>query len=93
MIPPIIGSCALQKSEGRTDLAAEMDNPATGRGSHLRLDLAAILGIEAIEQRQRGGCVVGLFCCQAKPEREVWAVDDRVDLGHKAASGTTETMI
>jgi hypothetical protein len=35
MIPRIIGCCALQIIEGRTDLATEMANPATSRGSYV----------------------------------------------------------
>ena len=48
---------------------------------------------EPVEECQRSGCVVCLACCQAEPDWETLPVDDRMDLGREAASGTTETMI
>jgi hypothetical protein len=49
--------------------------------------------IEAIEQAERSGPVVGLAGCQAEPDRETLGIDDGVDLCREAAAGATETMI
>ena len=49
--------------------------------------------IEAIEQAESGGSVMGLPRCQAEPDREPLGVDNRVDLSRETASGATETMI
>jgi len=48
---------------------------------------------EPVGQDQRGRCIVGLPRAQPEPERQALPIDDRVDLGPKAAPGTTETMI
>jgi len=46
-----------------------------------------------IEQIISSLAVMALPGGQAQPDRETLPIDDRVDLGRKPASGTTETMI
>lgn len=46
-----------------------------------------------VEQVVGSLAVMALPSGQAQPDRKTLPVDDRVDFGREAASGTTETMI
>lgn len=48
---------------------------------------------EMVEQPVSGLTIMCLTRSQAEPDREPLSIDDRVDFGREAASGTTETMI
>ena len=48
---------------------------------------------QAIEQRVCSGCVMGIACGEAEPDRQSFGIDKRMDFGCQPAPRATETMI
>lgn len=49
--------------------------------------------LEAVQQSERSGCVMGLPRRQAEAEREALPIDDSIDVGREATLGATQAMI
>lgn len=81
----------LWRDIGECPLLAERRPDAIGIVSLVRQNDCS--GTNMIEQIVSDLAIMGLPCSQAQPDREAFAVNDRMDFGREPASGATQAII